>query len=123
MTRITYLEWYEENVLHIARHQVSPEEVEEICFYGSPHIERGRGGLYYITGQTHAGRYLLIVVRLLGHGSAKVITARDMDLRSCQKITDIFLLLVVGSDHVVPITMKAYESDGESISYFLASPQ
>lgn len=77
--QITRLEWYGENVLHIARHQVTPEEVEEICFGGSPFIERGRGGLYYLTGQTRAGRYLFVVIRLLGHGDAKVITARDMD--------------------------------------------
>lgn len=77
--RIVNLVWDEDNVLHIARHRVSPEEVEEVCFSGSPHIEAGRGGLYYITGQTFGGRYLFIVVTYIGRGNAKVITTRDTD--------------------------------------------
>lgn len=77
--RITDFEWYEESIFHIARHKVNPEEVEEVCFSSSPLIETGRGGLYYVTGQTHGGRYLFVVVKYMGHGKAKVITARDMD--------------------------------------------
>lgn len=79
--QIANLIWDEDNVLHIARHKVLPEEVEEVCFSSIPQIEIGRGGLYYITGQTGSGRYLFIVVRYLGRGRAKVITARDMDDR------------------------------------------
>ncbi len=77
--RITNLEWCEENILHIARHGVSPEEVEEICFSRSSLIETATRGLCYITGQTDPGRYLFAVVKPLGRGGAKVITARDMD--------------------------------------------
>ena len=77
--QVTNIEWYEENISHIARHGVSPEETEEVCFSRSSCIETGKGELYYITGQTEAGRYLFIVVKYLGHGKAKVITARDMD--------------------------------------------
>lgn len=79
--RIVHLTWDEENVLHIARHGVDPEEVEETCFNRKPLIERGRGGLYYVSGQTAAGRYLFVVVRFLGRGAARVVTARDMDHR------------------------------------------
>lgn len=79
--RITRLEWNEENVVHIARHRVDPEEVEELCFHRSPLIERGRGGLCYVTGQTRAGRYLFAVVRILGRGMARVITAREMEMK------------------------------------------
>ncbi len=79
--RITNLEWDQENVVHIARHRVGPEEVEELCFHRSPLIERGRGGLYYVTGQTRSGRYLFAVVRTLGRGMARVITAREMELK------------------------------------------
>lgn len=77
--QITNLIWHEDNVLYIARHKVSPEEVEEVCFSGTLQIEVGRGGLYYITGQTGGGRYLFILLRYLGRGRARVITARDMD--------------------------------------------
>ncbi len=77
--RVTNLEWAEDNVFHIARHAVIPEEAEELCFSGSSHIEKASGGLYYITGQTEAGRYLLVVVKYVGRGTGRVITARDMD--------------------------------------------
>ncbi|MBI1882751.1 MAG: BrnT family toxin [Chlamydiae bacterium] len=75
----TEIEWSEESIEHIARHGVLPEEVEEVCRSSFQCKERGRGGFYYVTGQTHAGRYLFIVVRYLGHRKVKVITARDMD--------------------------------------------
>lgn len=82
---ITELLWDEETVLHIQKkHQVDPEEVEELCFSAIPPlIEVGRGGppLYYLLGQTLDGRYLFVVARYLFRGKAKIITARDMDQR------------------------------------------
>ena len=81
--RLIELEWREDYIQHIARHHVDPQEVEDVCFSTSCHIETGRGGgsVYYVTGQTEAGRYLIVVVRYLGRGRAKVITAREMDDR------------------------------------------
>jgi len=80
---ITELLWDEETVLHIqSKHQVEPQEVEELCFAEDiPLIEVGRGGapIYYVLGQTLGGRYLFIVICYLFRGKAKVITARDMD--------------------------------------------
>lgn len=78
---ITTLVWDERNIDHIARHQVEPEEVEEVCF-SKPLILRARGKrqkLYYVLGQTGSGRYLFIMLRYFGKGQARVITARDMD--------------------------------------------
>lgn len=77
--RVTNLEWDEDNVFHLARHEVSLEEAEEACFSRSSCLEKARGKLYYLTGQIEAGRYLFLVVKYLGQGKAKVITARDMD--------------------------------------------
>jgi uncharacterized DUF497 family protein len=77
--QITNLEWSEDNILHIARHRVEPEEVEEVCFSHSSCIENGRQGFYYVSGQTTSGRYLFVVIRFLSHGKAIPITARDMD--------------------------------------------
>ena len=80
MKIITELEWIEQTVAHIAHHHVTPEEVEQLCFSEDALIERGRGeSVYYVTGQTEAGRYLFVVVRYVGHGRARVITARDME--------------------------------------------
>ena len=82
---ITELLWDEDTVAHIgSKHNVDPEEVEDICFSETlPVIEGGRGGapIYYVLGQTSGGRYLFIVIRYLFRGKAKVITARDMDQR------------------------------------------
>ena len=78
--RIIKLIWDEENEEHIARHQVTPDEVEELFFIfkGKPYIRRFRD-IYHAFGQTEAGRYLFVVFRVLGSGQARVITAREMD--------------------------------------------
>ena len=78
MLRITNLEWHEENVSHIARHGVGPEEAEEVCFETNPFIVKSRYNRYYALGQTENGRYLTIVFEYRGQSKAKIITARAM---------------------------------------------
>lgn len=55
----------EERIEHIARHAVTPEEVEEVCF-GKSLVQRvkseGENTAYHILGQTETGRYLFCVV-------------------------------------------------------------
>ena len=75
--RITDFEWDEDNIEHIARHGVSPEEVEEAC-YSKPFVLKGRQGTHLIYSQTDDGRYLLVVARYQGQGLIRAITARDM---------------------------------------------
>lgn len=57
--------WPKERIDHIARHGVTPEEVEDVCF-GDPLIQRAKGEgenlVYYMLGQTTSGRYLFCVV-------------------------------------------------------------
>lgn len=77
MRRIRRLEWDEHNEEHIARHGVSPEEVEEVCF-ARPMLVRSRQGSHVALGQTHAGRHLVVVLRFKAHGLARCITARNM---------------------------------------------
>ena len=81
--KITQLLWDTETVEHIARHSVAPEEVEEVVFsYPAPLTERGREkSIYLVHGQTGSGRYLFIVIKALGKGKAKPITAREMSER------------------------------------------
>ena len=74
--RIHSFDWDFINVGHIARHHVSPDEVEEACFNG-PLVLRGRGGRYYALGRTDSGRYIMVVLECRG-GIARVITARNM---------------------------------------------
>ena len=75
--RIEAFEWDDENVEHIAGHNVDPQEAEEAC-YLSPSVMRGKQGRYLVYGQSEEGRYLLIVGVYRGQGLFRVITARDM---------------------------------------------
>ena len=75
---ISGFEWDERNILHIARHQFSPEEVEEV-FDGDYKIRRTRDGLYFALGETLDGRLAFVVFRRLSKGVIRVVTARDME--------------------------------------------
>lgn len=61
---------------HIARHNVTMTEVEEVVF-GMHSIRRERNGYYRLVGQTDAGRYLTIFVVPFGGGVYSLVTARD----------------------------------------------
>jgi uncharacterized protein len=69
--------WTDDSEAHIARHGVTPEEVEQATerpFHTMP----GRGGTTLLFGQTDAGRYLLAVLTGSGDGRWHVVTARTM---------------------------------------------
>jgi hypothetical protein len=57
--------WLDERVDHIARHGVRAEEFEQVCF-GVSLILRGKATgpnpVYYVLGETDAGRALFCVV-------------------------------------------------------------
>ncbi len=44
--QISELQWDDENIEHIAQHNVNPQEVEDVCF--GIHISRREGGRRYI---------------------------------------------------------------------------
>lgn len=77
--RIDRLGCSEDAELHIwSRHQVSLKEVEH-AVYQRGLILKGRSeNVYNVFGRTEEGRYLAIIVRYLGEGAARLITARDM---------------------------------------------
>lgn len=79
--RIKRLVWSDDRTDHIARHGVTPEEVEQVCF-GQPLVEQARAAgenpVYYVRGQTDAGRYLLCVVIAFPDGNGYPVTARPM---------------------------------------------
>ena len=78
--RVTELRCDEDAELHImSRHGVTLREVEEAVFHRGI-VRRGREpGIYMVLGRSEAGRYLLVIVRDIGKGVARVITARDMN--------------------------------------------
>jgi len=73
--------WPEDRVDHIARHAITPEEFEETCF-GLPLVRRAKSveknPVFYILGQTDAGRYLFCLVIQFPDGNGYPVTARSM---------------------------------------------
>lgn len=61
---------------HIARHNVTVVEAEEVV-YGTPAVYRERENRYRLVGQTGAGRYLTVFVVPRGGGVYTLVTARD----------------------------------------------
>jgi uncharacterized protein len=75
---ISGFEWNDENIIHIGRHQFTPEEVEEV-FAGDHKVRRARQKRYVALGRTFDGRPVFVVFRRLPAGFVRVIPARDMD--------------------------------------------
>jgi uncharacterized protein len=79
--RIREFVWPQDRIDHIGRHGVTPGEVEEVCF-GRGVVQRAKSGgenpVYYVLGQTDAGRYLFCVVIHLPDGKGYPVTARPM---------------------------------------------
>lgn len=73
--------WPKDRIEHIARHGITPGEVEEACF-GQAFVQRaqsrGENPVYYVLGQTEAGSYLFCVVIQFPDGKGYPITARPM---------------------------------------------
>ena len=79
--RITGLVWPRDRIEHIARHAVTTHEVEEVCFGRSLVLRaksQGQNPVYYVLGQTDAGRYLFVVVIQFPDGKGYPVTARPM---------------------------------------------
>lgn len=78
---IDRLIWPRDRIEHIARHGVTAEEVEQVCF-DKPLVLRGKSTgqspVYYVLGRTDAGRYLFCVIVRLPDGAGYPVTARDM---------------------------------------------
>jgi len=84
LVTIHELIWPEDRVDHIAAHDIEPEEVEEVCF-GLALILRARSTgvnpVYFVLGQTGAGRYLFCVVIQFPDGKGYPVTARAMTVK------------------------------------------
>jgi len=79
--RISELVWPEDRVEHIARHGVTPDEVEQACF-GRSLVQKAKSGgpnpVYYVLGETDSGRYLFCVVVQFPDRKGYPVTARPM---------------------------------------------
>ncbi len=74
---INRLDWNENNVIHIARHNVEPFEVEEFCRNDHRALKEGQDR-YILSGMTDAGRFLFVVLQKLDEGRYRPITAFEM---------------------------------------------
>jgi uncharacterized DUF497 family protein len=78
---ISEIVWPDDRVEHIARHGISPDEFEDVCF-GHALVLRGRSEgrnpVYHVLGQTGSERYLLCVVIHFPDGKGYPVTARPM---------------------------------------------
>ena len=83
--------WPEDPVDHLAQHGVRPEEFEEACF-GAPLVLRakatGQNPVYYLLGETEAGRLLFCVVIEFPGGKAYPVTARDMTTKEKRRYAE-----------------------------------
>jgi uncharacterized DUF497 family protein len=82
---IKIISWDRDMFDHISRHEVSPEEAEEVLFdeENPPLVLKGREGKYLAYGQTGGGRYLMIVW-VVTYRKTKIITAREMTTKEKQ---------------------------------------
>ena len=83
-------EWDDDDIEHIARPSIEPDEVEEIVYedcYSSWVVRGRRRGIrelrWIVFGQTCVGRYRLAVVAPYPQrGVWRAVTARDMERRT-----------------------------------------
>lgn len=77
MVSVRRLIWDDWNVLHIARHQVLPEEAREVC-EGDPIFRGSYAGRILAIGPTRAGRMLTVALdpEPEGEGVFYPVTAR-----------------------------------------------
>jgi uncharacterized DUF497 family protein len=73
-------EWDNDNIQHLARHGISPDEVDEI--FAGRTVRRKSGtdapDRFRLLGRTAAGRYLAIVCQLKEGGVIRPFTGWDM---------------------------------------------
>lgn len=74
---VRWVEWSED---HIASHNITPDEVEEVLFTRPRYVAAGRNDTTLVYGRTAAGRYLFVVAVDEGHDVAFIVTARDMTI-------------------------------------------
>jgi len=83
--------WPRDRIDRIARHGVTPDEVDQACF-GHPLVLRaksaGENPVYYVLGQTDAGRYLFTVIIQFPDGNGYPVTARSMTEKEKRRYRD-----------------------------------
>lgn len=84
MIRVDRLIWDEGNIAHIARHEVTQAEVEEVC-HNNPTQLTGHSGRIMLVGPTNTGRAVSVVLEPeVGKYTWYPVTARSADKKERQ---------------------------------------
>lgn len=75
MITVRRLLWDDWNVVHIARHGVTPDDVEEVC-QGDYLVRQTYEGRFLVIGPNASGNLLSAVLAPEGEGIYYVVTAR-----------------------------------------------
>lgn len=79
MIQVDRLIWDERNIEHIARHDVTPQEVEEVC-HNDPVFISGHSGRLMAIGTSRSGRAISVILDPKDdEGVWFVVTARSAD--------------------------------------------
>jgi uncharacterized DUF497 family protein len=73
--------WDDDNIDHLERHRITPDEAEEVFFnrYLITANKKKRGPRRFrIDGHSNRGRYLRLIIEDLGGNVARVITGWDL---------------------------------------------
>lgn len=89
MITIARLIWDSWNVVHIARHKVTPEEVEQVCV-GNPYQDYGHTERIRLIGPTSTGRMLSIVLAAKGQNIYYPVTARPASRKERRYYEEIY---------------------------------
>ena len=73
---IRKLRWDDWNITHIARHKLTPEEVEDMC-HKDPLIQAGKKSRILLIGPTAKSRMITVILDPEGKGKYYPVTARD----------------------------------------------
>lgn len=87
MLFVRHLRWVAWNVDHIARHDVTPEEVEEVC-HGRCRVTETYGGRLRVIGPTGLGRVLTVILSPEEDGIYFPVTARPASRRERRSNSD-----------------------------------
>lgn len=72
------IRWTEDSEAHIARHDLTPGEVEEVVNTRPRLVEPGPGDIEELYGRTNADRYHVVILSEAADGRDFVVTARDL---------------------------------------------
>ena len=87
MIHLRRLRWDDWNIAHIARHDVTLEEAEEVC-HGEFFLLQGKKRRIILIGPTRAGRMLALVLEHEGEGDYYPVTARPASRKERQWVRE-----------------------------------